>query len=182
MKRLLLLVCLLGFGTTAAGGEVAITIDDLPRGGDSTERDLETVRAMTAKLLLPFRDERIPVIGRNEGRAVDFGPEGLREVLELWLDAGADLGNHSYSHLNVNNVPLAEFTADIARGEPLVETALAARGRSLRYFATPRSRPDAGDQDRSASVPRRARLRRRARDARQRGLHVRGAVHDPQIP
>lgn len=138
MKRLLLLVCILGFGATAAGREVAITIDDLPRGGDSTERDLDSVRAMTEKLLVPFRDERIPVIGFvNEGRAVDFGPEGLREVLELWLDAGADLGNHSYSHLNVNNVPLADFTADITRGEPLVEAALATRGRTLRYFRHP---------------------------------------------
>ena len=138
MKRLCLLVCILGFGATAAGREVAITIDDLPRGGDSTERDLDSVRAMTSKLLGPFRDERIPVIGFvNEGRDVDFGPDDLREVLELWLEAGADLGNHSYSHLNINNVPLAEFTADITRGEPIVEAALAARGRTLRYFRHP---------------------------------------------
>src|SRR5262245_19631145 len=138
MKRLLLLVCILGFGATAAGREVVITIDDLPRGGDSTQRDLEAVSAMTAKLLVPFRDERIPVIGFvNEGRDVDFGPDGLREVLGLWLDAGADLGNHSYSHLSINNVPLAEFTADITRGEPVVEAALAARGRTLRYFRHP---------------------------------------------
>ena len=138
MKRLLLLACMLGFGATATAREVVITIDDLPRGGDSAERDLAAVHAMTAKLLTPFRDERIPVIGFvNEGRDVDFGPEGLREVLELWLDAGADLGNHSYSHLNINNVPLAQFTADIARGEPLVEAALAARGRTLRYFRHP---------------------------------------------
>ena len=138
MKRLLLLVCMLGFGATATAREVAITIDDLPRGGDSAERDLDAVRAMTEKLLRPFRSERIPVTGFvNEGRNVDFGADGLREVLDLWLDAGADLGNHSYSHLNINNVPLAEFTADITRGEPLVEAALAARGRTLRYFRHP---------------------------------------------
>jgi peptidoglycan/xylan/chitin deacetylase (PgdA/CDA1 family) len=138
MKRLLLLVCILGFGATAAGGEVAITIDDLPRGGDSAERDLEAVRVMTERLLRPFRDERIPVVGFvNEGRPVEFGADGLRELLELWLDAGADLGNHSYSHLNINNVPLDDFTADIIRGEQLVEAALAARGRTLRYFRHP---------------------------------------------
>src|SRR5262245_21703962 len=120
MRRLLLLVCVLGFGATAAAREVAITIDDLPRGGDGTERDLDAVLAMPEKLLRPFRDERIPVTGFvNEGRPVDFGPDGLREVLELWLDAGADLGNHSYSHLNINSVPLHEFTADITRGEPI---------------------------------------------------------------
>jgi peptidoglycan/xylan/chitin deacetylase (PgdA/CDA1 family) len=122
----------------AAAHEVAITIDDLPRGGDGGPRDLPAVRAMTEKLLRPFSEQRIPVTGFvNEGRSVDFGAEGLREVLEIWLDAGADLGNHSYSHLNVNNVPLNAFTADIKRGEPLVRAALGARGRTLEYFRHP---------------------------------------------
>jgi peptidoglycan-N-acetylglucosamine deacetylase len=134
----LLVSIVLSVPALAAGREVAITIDDLPRGGDRGERDLATVRAMTEQLLRPFREERIPVTGFvNEGRPVDFGPEGLREVLEVWLDAGADLGNHSYSHRNINNVPLDEFTADITRGEPMVRAALAARGRTLTYFRHP---------------------------------------------
>jgi peptidoglycan-N-acetylglucosamine deacetylase len=142
MKRLLALLFVVALQTApvvAAERSVAITIDDLPRGGDSqTERSLEAVKAMTAKLMAPFREQRIPVVGFvNAGRRVDFGSEGLREVLELWLDAGADLGNHSYSHLNINNVPLADYTADITRGEPLVRAALAARGRTLRYFRHP---------------------------------------------
>jgi peptidoglycan/xylan/chitin deacetylase (PgdA/CDA1 family) len=142
MKRITFaLLATLAFhaGALRAERQVAITIDDLPRGGDTaTERDLATVRAMTAKLLRPFRDERIPVIGFvNEGRAVGFGADGLREILELWLDAEADLGNHSYSHFDVNNVPLDEVTADITRGEPLVRAALAARGRELEYFRHP---------------------------------------------
>ena len=140
MKRLLgLLVCLaLHASAFAADRTVAITIDDLPRGGDGGERNLAAVKAMTTKLLEPFREHGVPVTGFvNEGRQVEFGAEGLREVLELWLDAGADLGNHSYSHLNINNVPLAEYTTDITRGEPIIRAALAARGRSLRYFRHP---------------------------------------------
>ena len=134
-----LLLLSLALATAAYGREVAITIDDLPRGGDSrTERSLEAVRAMTEELLRPFREQRIPVTGFvNEGRPVDFGPDGLREVLEIWLDAGAELGNHSHSHLNVNNVPFAELAADITRGEPVVRAALEARGRKLRYFRHP---------------------------------------------
>jgi peptidoglycan/xylan/chitin deacetylase (PgdA/CDA1 family) len=117
---------------------VAITIDDLPRGGDSrTERSLAAVSALTEKLMMPFREQRIPVTGFvNEGRRVDFGVDGLRKVLEIWLDAGADLDNHSYSHLNINNVPLTDYTADITRGEPVVRAALAARGRH-RYYRHP---------------------------------------------
>ena len=139
MQRSVVLVLLLAIAATATAREVAITIDDLPRGGDAqTVPSLEAVRAMTEKLLSPFREQRIPVTGFvNEGRAVVFGADGLREVLELWLDAGAELGNHSHSHLNINNVPLAEFTADITRGEPIVRAALEARGRTLRYFRHP---------------------------------------------
>jgi peptidoglycan/xylan/chitin deacetylase (PgdA/CDA1 family) len=141
MPRLLGLLLLLALHTAAGAAEraVAITIDDLPRGGDSqSERSLAAVKAMTAKLLTPFREQQVPVVGFvNEGRSVAFGAEGLREVLELWLDAGADLGNHSYSHLNINRVSLEQYTADVTRGEPLVRAALAARGRELRYFRHP---------------------------------------------
>ncbi len=117
---------------------VAITIDDLPRGGDGGARTLPAVRAMTTKLMAPFREGRIPVIGFvNEGRAADLGPDGLREILDIWLDAGADLGNHTYSHPNINNVPLDDYTADIVKGEPITRAALAARGKTLRYFRHP---------------------------------------------
>jgi len=125
-------------GAAAAQHAVAITIDDLPRGGDGGPRDLAAVRDLTQRLLAPFREQRIPVIGFvNEGRAMDLGAGGLREVLDLWLEAGADLGNHTYSHPNINHVPLADFTADITRGEPVVRAALAARGRVLKYFRHP---------------------------------------------
>lgn len=141
MRLLLVLLSCLALHVPAAAQTrtVAITIDDLPRSGDTaTQRHLDAVKAMTAKLLAPFREQRVPVTGFvNEGRPVDFGAEGLREVLELWLDAGAELGNHSYSHLNINTVPLEQYTADITRGEPLVRAALAARGRQLRYFRHP---------------------------------------------
>jgi peptidoglycan/xylan/chitin deacetylase (PgdA/CDA1 family) len=123
---------------SAAGREVAITIDDLPRGGgDRGPGDLASVRAMTVKLLAPFREQKIPVIGFvNEG-SVSFGAKGLREILDLWLDAGADLGNHGYAHLNINQVSLAEYTRDIVKGEPVLRAALGAHGKTLRYYRHP---------------------------------------------
>jgi peptidoglycan-N-acetylglucosamine deacetylase len=134
----LALLLIAHLGAAAAERSVAITIDDLPRGGDGGERSLRAVLAMTERLLQPFREDGLPVTGFvNEGRTVDFGPEGLRQVLDVWLDAGADLGNHSYSHLNINAVPLAQYEADVVRGEPLVRAALLARGRELRFFRHP---------------------------------------------
>jgi peptidoglycan/xylan/chitin deacetylase (PgdA/CDA1 family) len=131
---------LLAFALCAAAADrqVAITIDDLPRAGDGGARTLAGVRAMTEKLLRPFCEQHIPVIGFvNEGRQVDFGAGGLREILDVWLDAGAELGNHSRSHLNINQVPIEEYTADIAAGEPVLRAALQARGRKLEFYRHP---------------------------------------------
>lgn len=123
---------------SAAGREVAVTIDDLPRGGDGGPGSLAGIRAMTKRLLKPFHDQKIPLIGFvNAGRAEELGPIGLRQILDMWLDAGADLGNHSYSHLNINNVPLEQYTADIVKGEPILRTVLAARGKKLEFYRHP---------------------------------------------
>jgi peptidoglycan-N-acetylglucosamine deacetylase len=133
-------LAILAFALTAysADRQVAITIDDLPRGGDGGPYSLAAVRAMTEKLLGPFREQHIPVTGFvNEGRNVEFGAEGLRQILDLWLDSGADLGNHSRSHLDINTRPLGECTADILAGEPVLRAALAARGKKLEFYRHP---------------------------------------------
>jgi peptidoglycan/xylan/chitin deacetylase (PgdA/CDA1 family) len=137
MKTIWTMLLCTALPLAAADRQVAITIDDLPRGGDRGPVTLPAIRTMTQKLLQPFRDGRIPVTGFvNEGR-VDLGPGGLRKILDLWLDSGADLGNHSYSHLNINQETLDDYTADIVKGEPVVRAALAARGKKLRYYRHP---------------------------------------------
>jgi peptidoglycan/xylan/chitin deacetylase (PgdA/CDA1 family) len=123
---------------STGGREVAITIDDVPRGGDGGPRTLADVRAMTERLLKPFRDQGVPVTGFvNEGRQAELGVDGLRQILDMWINAGAELGNHSYSHLDVNTVPLETYTADIVKGEPILRAALVARGKTLRYYRHP---------------------------------------------
>ena len=117
--------------------QVAITIDDLPRGGDGGAYDLAGMRDMTKKLLSPFREQKIPVIGFVNAGRVQIDEQGLRTILDLWLDAGADLGNHSYSHPDINSVPLDVYTADIVRGEGPIRAALAARGKTLLYYRHP---------------------------------------------
>jgi len=117
---------------------VAITIDDLPGGGDRAGRTFDAVWSMNERLLRPFKEGRIPVTGFvNQGRSAELGLDGVRRLLDLWLDAGADLGNHSHSHFNINDVPLADYTADIVKGEPVLRAALGARGMALRYFRHP---------------------------------------------
>jgi peptidoglycan/xylan/chitin deacetylase (PgdA/CDA1 family) len=150
MKRLLVTVvalamlALVGRGFSPAvhaqtpSRSVAITVDDLPRGGDASAASFDVVYAMNERLLRPFKDSGIPITGFvNAHHELTLGADTLRRLLDLWLDAGAELGNHTYSHPDINNVSLAEYTANVAKGEPIIRAALAARGRTLRYFRHP---------------------------------------------
>jgi peptidoglycan/xylan/chitin deacetylase (PgdA/CDA1 family) len=121
--------------------EIAVTIDDLPGPGFSKADacDADRFKAQTARLLKHLTDRRVPLTAFvNEGRVCADLPAGtLEALLRLWLDAGADLGNHTYSHPSPNNVPLEEYTASIVRGETAIKKVLAERGKKLRYFRHP---------------------------------------------
>jgi peptidoglycan/xylan/chitin deacetylase (PgdA/CDA1 family) len=131
-----LLLC--SVAVCAADRKVAITIDDLPRGGDGGPRSFANIAAMTAQLLRPFRKGKIPVVGFvNQGRGSAFSPAEFRQILDLWLDAGAELGNHSRSHFNIDEVSLREYTEDIVNGEPALRAALAARGKKIEFYRHP---------------------------------------------
>jgi peptidoglycan/xylan/chitin deacetylase (PgdA/CDA1 family) len=127
MLRTLLFGMLAAYAAMAQSRQVAITIDDLPRGGgDPGARDFASIRAMTKDLLAPLRG--VPVIGFvNAGRAQQLGDAGLQSILRMWLDAGATLGNHTYSHPDLNNTPLEQYTADLLRGEPAIVKAIGER-------------------------------------------------------
>jgi peptidoglycan/xylan/chitin deacetylase (PgdA/CDA1 family) len=124
---------------TAQDRRVAITIDDLPRGGDLAGGcAASSIEAMTVRLLAPVRRASIPVTGFvNEGRCPELGEAGLKRILTLWLDAGAELGNHTYSHPDLNSTPLADAEHEVIRGETLTRQLLGLRGRKLRYFRHP---------------------------------------------
>jgi peptidoglycan/xylan/chitin deacetylase (PgdA/CDA1 family) len=128
---LLLLVAL-----PLAARDVAITIDDLPLGGAAPRPcDPAWFEKFTRKLLTPFENGKVPVIGFvNSSKCA---PEVLRPILDLWLEMGADLGNHTNTHPDLNSVPLDRYQEDVIAGEPAIKAALAARKRELRWFRHP---------------------------------------------
>lgn len=131
MMRVIFAV-LVTIAAASAGHRVAITIDDLPLGGGSPNKcDAAAIRDMTRRLLAPIREQHIPVTGFvNEGNCTSVLPE----ILKLWVEAGAELGNHTYSHADLNRTPATDFEQEILRGEPLTR---AATGHAPRYFRHP---------------------------------------------
>ena len=125
----------------AAERAVAVTFDDLP-AMSPVAGDLDTLRDLTRRLLESVRKHRVPAVGFvNEGELFrDAGPsevEGRTALLRMWLDAGLELGNHTYSHRDLNLLSLDEFQADVIRGETVTRKLLADKGSTLRYFRHP---------------------------------------------
>lgn len=114
MKRLAL--CLLCLASLAARAEkIALTFDDLPLNGDlnSTMSRVQLVRQVQAV----FKAEHLPkVMGFINAKKADESPDGA-EALKLWVQGGEAVGNHSYSHINLNEVSAEQFLNDVWRNE-----------------------------------------------------------------
>ena len=115
--------------------QVAITIDDLPYA-DGWRCDEADSLATTERLLDPIRAAKVPVVGFVIGdRCVNLNPGQRRILLKMWLDAGAELGNHTWSHSDLNQVAITEYQQQILQtDDDLRRTINPSR---LRYFRAP---------------------------------------------
>ena len=121
---------------------VAITVDDLPGAIPATPtangelRDLVRYNEAIPAIL---KAHHAPAIGFVNEKRLHVAGERDRRValLERWIDAGFELGNHTYSHVNFNQVSLEEMEDETIRGEVVTRSLLAAVGRSERYFRYP---------------------------------------------
>ena len=93
----------------------------------------------------------MPVVGFiNENKLEVDGQvdPGRLAMLDDWLVAGYELGNHTYSHADINAVGIAGFEKEILDGERQLRPLLAARGQVPRWFRHPylRAGRTAGDK------------------------------------
>lgn len=115
---------------------VALTFDDipgvaLPGAPCGSAEQLVWNRKLLAKL----HARRAPALGLVvASHACDSGLSG---ILNAWVDAGHDLGNHTWSHIDLNRRSVAEYQDNITRGEPPLRAAMARRGKTLKYFRHP---------------------------------------------
>ena len=92
---------------------VALTFDDLP-GADS--RDGSELASTNAAILQALDRHRASVTGFVIGERVEALPNG-RDLLKAWIDRGHDLGNHTFSHHDLNDQSVQTFGDEVARAE-----------------------------------------------------------------
>jgi len=111
---------------------VAITFDDLP----ATHGGLTEYEYVTENLLAKLKAAKVPAIGFvNERKLFADGEIDRRTaLLKRWLDAGHELGNHTYSHIQIDNAPFELYAEDVIRGEAVTRRLSQAAGRKFRYF------------------------------------------------
>ena len=115
---------------------IALTFDDLP--ALTILKDQASVNYLNAKLLQGLKRNKITATGFvNESKIDELDrPQQIR-ILERWLKASMDLGNHTYSHESPNILGAAAYINDIVRGEPVTRGLLAARHRRIGWFRHP---------------------------------------------
>jgi len=131
---------LVGSPALAQTRTIAATFDDLPYQATS-EALCDPVRTMVMTrdflaMLEPLDSHATAFV--NAGKVCEAQAATLLpEVLNAWLDAGIDLGNHTANHVNIHQITPEAYLADVDAGAAPVRTALEAHGRTLRYFRHP---------------------------------------------
>lgn len=131
-----------GQNATQPERQVAITFDDLPGATPATPGKpgvLAKLQRYNQAIPAMLKAHRAPTIGFvNEARLQVAGERDARAaLLQNWIDAGFELGNHTYTHANFDKVSLQEMEDETIRGEVVTSALLAAVGKRERYFRYP---------------------------------------------
>src|SRR5438270_4932628 len=140
------LTCLVLLACSVAGiaqqREVAITIDDLPvaqTAPGTPEQKYQELLAINKALLETARKHHAPLIGFVNARGIDQSahPDGVMKALAGWTMDGNTLGNHTYSHADLNKLTPEQVEEEITKGQVPVDKLMQAAGMKAEYFRHP---------------------------------------------
>lgn len=122
--RAVALFCAFGLSIAATSvyaqsPQIAFTWDDLPAHNTlpATTTRVEIGRKITAAMKVA---KLPPIYGFVNG--VQLTNEPLSEpMLREWRESGNLLGNHAYSHMDLNKRPVEDWEADVLKNEPVLE-------------------------------------------------------------
>jgi peptidoglycan/xylan/chitin deacetylase (PgdA/CDA1 family) len=119
---------------------VAITVDDLPYASADAVSSSDAVAAkeVNGKILSALRHHQVPVTGFVIQKGVeDLGPTAAIQILRNWTRGNFDLGNHTYSHQDANQLSLAALEDEIIKGETSFVPLMKQAGKKPEFFRFP---------------------------------------------
>jgi len=117
----------------AQADNLAITFDDLPLNGTLPPGVTRT--ELVRRVLTILKQHHVPqVYGFVNGKRFEGSQDGA-DALKLWVAGGERVGNHTYSHPDLNKEASELFLADVLQNEPVLE--LLSTGEDWRWFRYP---------------------------------------------
>ena len=113
--------------------DVAITVDDLPAHGSLPPG--VTREQVATDYLAALKAHNVPEAYGFVNAARLLDDTSIYDVLQMWRDAGYPLGNHGYSHMNINDGGLTAFEGDIEGNEDLLADLM--KGQDWHYLRFP---------------------------------------------
>ncbi|MDD4053037.1 MAG: polysaccharide deacetylase family protein [candidate division Zixibacteria bacterium] len=110
--------------------EICITLDDLPV---ARVHDPQMRMTITERLLNTLDKFGVSATGFVVGHNINED----ENLLALWLTSGHTLGNHTFNHPDIAEVPLTLYLKDIEKGHDAIERLLTDAGQPRRYFRPP---------------------------------------------
>jgi peptidoglycan-N-acetylglucosamine deacetylase len=112
---------------------VAITFDDLPLNGSLAPNTTRT--GVVKDVLAILKKYRIPqVYGFVNAVELEGSRDGA-EALKLWVAGGQRVGNHTYTHRDLNDETTESYLRDLWQNEPVLE--LVGEKDTWRWFRYP---------------------------------------------
>lgn len=113
-------LCLLLFTLAcqfAPAQQLAITFDDLPAHDDLPPG--VTRAQVAAEVVHALNAHHVPQVYGFVNGAADEDPD-THAVFDIWRKGGHLLGNHTWSHPDINNATAGEYTDQIHKNDPLL--------------------------------------------------------------
>lgn len=148
-----LLMGLALFSASALGNgqkRIAITIDDLPVES-ATPITVEESAALNRSILAALKRHQVKAVGFvNEDRLLVSGKiDAGVAILNDWLGAGMELGNHNHGHVGLWASSLSENMDAVLKGEVFTRWLSVGKGVPLRYYRHPYTQTGKNDDEQS---------------------------------
>jgi peptidoglycan-N-acetylglucosamine deacetylase len=119
LRIVLVIIAVITTVRAAGAQQIAFTWDDLPSHGALPPG--ETRVEIGHKLIAAMQAGHLPpAYGFINAVALEREPASA-PMLQNWRDAGFPLGNHTWSHMNLNAGSLADWEADLLKNEPALQ-------------------------------------------------------------